>query len=89
MRLHLPGSMWQPWHENCLEDLRKGRLDTVITVAGLSIERSVCRETIFRDEFVCVVSVNHPLRVGRVTRRQYLKHRHVMVTVIAGSTDLG
>jgi DNA-binding transcriptional LysR family regulator len=48
----------QPWHENCLEDLRRGRLDTVITVAGLSAERSVCRETIFSDEFVCVVSAN-------------------------------
>ena len=78
----------QPWHENCLEDLRRGRLDTVITVAGLSIERSVCRETIFSDEFVCVVSANHPLNVRRVTLGQYLKHRHVMVTVIAGQQTL-
>jgi DNA-binding transcriptional LysR family regulator len=78
----------QPWHENCLEDLRKGRLDTVITVAGLGIERSVIRETIFSDEFVCVVSANHPLNVRKVTLAQYLKHRHVMVTVIAGQQTL-
>jgi DNA-binding transcriptional LysR family regulator len=55
------------WHENCLEDLRSGRMDTLITVAGLGVHPSVNCETIFADKFVCVVSARHPLNTQKVT----------------------
>jgi DNA-binding transcriptional LysR family regulator len=76
------------WHENCLEDLRSGRMDTLITVAGLGVHPSVNCETIFADKFVCVVSARHPLNTQKVTLAQYLKYRHVTIAVMAGQQTL-
>jgi DNA-binding transcriptional LysR family regulator len=77
-----------PWTETCLEDLRSGRTDTVISVAGLGVHPSINSETIFTDKFVCVVSTHHPLNVKRVSLQQYLKYRHVVVAVMAGQQTL-
>ena len=78
----------QAWSENSLEDLRSGRMDTVITVAGLGVHQSLNCETIFSDKFACVVSARHPLNVQRVTLAQYLKYRHVTIAVMAGQQTL-
>jgi len=76
------------WSERCFDDLRSGRIDTVITVAGLSVPQGIHRETIFSDVFACVVATNHPLNVRTVSLAQYLKYRHVVIAVIAGQQTL-
>lgn len=77
-----------PWTEVYLDDLRSGRIDTVISVAGLGVHRSLTGETIFTDKFVYMVSTHHPLNVQRVSLQQYLKYRHVVVAVMAGQQTL-
>lgn len=77
-----------PWSERSFEELSNGRLDTVITVAGIGAHPSLHIETIFADKFVCVVSTKHPLNTKGVTLQQYLKYRHAVVAVIAGQQTL-
>src|SRR5258708_5108916 len=54
------------WSERSFDDLRSGRIDTVITVAGLSVPQGIHCETIFSDVFACVVATRHPLNVQAV-----------------------
>lgn len=77
-----------PWSAGCFDDLHAGRLDTVITVAGIASQPAFRSETLFTDEFVCVVSRRHPLNRQRVSLGEYLKFRHLVVAVIAGQQTL-
>src|SRR5260370_2112381 len=72
------------WSEHSFDDLRTGRMDTVITVAGLGVPQGIRCETIFSDVFACVVSANHPLSARKISLAKYLKYRHVVVSVIGG-----
>ena len=76
------------WREQSLDDLRSGRIDTVITVAGLGVPQGIRSETIFSDVFVCVVSANHSIKARRISLAQYLKYRHVVIDVIGGQQTL-
>jgi DNA-binding transcriptional LysR family regulator len=76
------------WNERSFDDLRSGRIDTVITVAGLSVPQGIHCKTVFSDVFACVVAINHPLKVRTVSLAQYLKYRHVVIAVIGGLQPL-
>ncbi len=76
------------WSEHSFDDLRTGRMDTVITVAGLGVPQGIRCETIFSDVFACVVSANHPLSARKISLAKYLKYRHVVVSVIGGQQTL-
>ena len=76
------------WSERSFDDLRSGRIDTIITVAGLDVPQGIHCETIFSDVFVCVVATSHPLNVRTVSLAQYLKYRHVVIAVIGGQQTL-
>src|SRR5258708_31907561 len=45
-------------------------------------------ETIFSDEFVCVVSAGHPLKARRIGLDQFLKYQHIVIAVVAGQQTL-
>src|SRR5260370_16369564 len=76
------------WSEHSFDDLRTGRMDTVITVAGLGVPQGIRCETIFSDVFACVVSANHPLSARKISLAKYLKYRHVVFSVIGGQQTL-
>jgi DNA-binding transcriptional LysR family regulator len=78
----------QGWSERSFDDLRSGRMDTVITVAGLGVPQGIRCETIFSDVFACVVSANHALNARKISLAQYLKYRHVAIAVIGGQQTL-
>jgi DNA-binding transcriptional LysR family regulator len=71
-----------PWHDTRFEDLESGRLDLVLDVAGAPA--TLVSETLFVDDFVCVVAPDHPLRTRRLTLAQYLQYPHVVVNVLSG-----
>jgi len=71
-----------PWRDGRFEDLEAGRLDLVLDVAGAPT--TLVSETLFVDDFVCVVAADHPLRARRLTLAQYLQHLHVVVNVLSG-----
>src|SRR5260370_25638976 len=76
------------WSEHSFDELRSGRMDTVITVAGLGVPQGIRCETIFSDVFACVVSANPPLSARKISLAKYLKYRHVVVSVIGGQQTL-
>jgi DNA-binding transcriptional LysR family regulator len=76
------------WSEYSFDDLRSGRMDTVITVAGLGVPQGIRCETIFSDVFACVVAAKHPLNLRKISLAQYLKYRHVVIAVIGGQQTL-
>ena len=77
-----------PWHEQSFEDLSVGRVDMIVTVAGLGKPSEFHSEAIFKDHFVCVVTPNHPLRGQAVSLSQYLQQRHIVVSVLQGQQSL-
>ena len=70
------------WGDRRFEDLNSGRLDMVLDVAGAPAK--LASETLFADDFVCVVASDHAVRAHRLTLAQYLKYRHVVVNVLSG-----
>ena len=71
-----------PWHDRRFDDLESGRLDLVLDVAGAPA--TLATETLFSDDFVCVVAADHPLRARRPTLQRYLQYPHVIVNVLSG-----
>lgn len=57
-----------PWHDRRFEDLESGRLHLMLDVAGAPA--TLESETLFNDDFVCVVAADHPLRARRLTLSQ-------------------
>src|SRR5258708_19902170 len=72
------------WSERSFDDFRSGRIDTVITVAGLSLPQAVPFKTSFPPLFACVVATSHQPNVLTVSLAQDLKYRLVVIAVIAG-----
>jgi len=64
------------------EDLESGRIDLILEAASSAagFESAV----IFEDDFVCLVSLDHPFRGKRLSLKQYLEYSHVVVNVSGG-----
>jgi DNA-binding transcriptional LysR family regulator len=69
-------------HDRRFADVASGKLDLVLDAAGAPA--GLQSETLFTDEFVCVVTANHPLRARRLTLDRYLEDSHVLVDVLDG-----
>jgi DNA-binding transcriptional LysR family regulator len=53
------------WHEGVFEDMMRGQLDVVLWAQRMPLPLK--SEVLLEDEFVCVVSVGHPLAEGPMT----------------------
>lgn len=74
---------FRTWHDSVFEDIDRGVLDLVLY--GALPPSPLRREPIFEEEFVCVVSDDHPL-ADRVTLclEDYLSCSHVIIDVASG-----
>ena len=71
-----------PWRDGRFEDVKAGRLDMVLDVAGAPAVLN--SEILFADVFVCIVAAGHPVGARRFTLDQYLSYPHVVVDVLSG-----
>jgi DNA-binding transcriptional LysR family regulator len=60
--------------------LRDGSVDLETGVVGKSIGPEVRAQALFRDRFVGVVRMGHPLCEGRMTPERYASGRHILVS---------
>jgi len=60
--------------------LREGAVDLETGIVGKGMGPEVRSQALFRDRFVGVVRVGHPLGKGRVTATRYARARHVAVS---------
>ena len=42
---------------------------------------TLCRYTLFKENFVCLVSKNHPISQSHLTLKEYLSMKHCLVTI--------
>ncbi|MFJ8148672.1 LysR family transcriptional regulator [Streptomyces sp. NPDC096048] len=63
-------------------DVEQGRAD--LAVSGVVAPRSLHWETLFEEDFVCLLSRDHPVRAERLTLDDFIAYPHVVVNV---STD--
>lgn len=59
--------------------LREGAVDLELGVIGKATSPEVLAKALFRDRFVGVVRLDHPLATGRVSAARYAKAKHVDV----------
>lgn len=74
------------WRDTSFEDLERGRLDLVLWPN--EVPDALCSEPLFEDDFVCLVSSDHPTGAGPIALRDYLRAPHVVVSVLEGSQTL-
>ncbi|MDB4884235.1 MAG: transcriptional regulator, LysR family [Gemmatimonadetes bacterium] len=60
--------------------LRDGRIDLETGVVGISMGPEVRAQSLFRDRFIGVVRIGHPLSDGEITASRYAAGRHVLVS---------
>lgn len=80
-----PGSglSMMAWNERSYDDLETGRLDAAIMSADDPPSSLVC-EPLFEEDYVCMVSLDHPIRGNRVSLESYLACRHAVVDIMRG-----
>ena len=74
------------WHSRSYEDLSTGKVDLVLSPLAPSV--SLISETLFEEEFTCVVSEKHPFRGRSFSLETYLKQRHISVETEPGQQTL-
>lgn len=60
--------------------LRDGTVDLETGVVGKTTSPEVRTQALFRDRFVGVVRMGHPLKKRRITRARYAAARHILVS---------
>lgn len=60
--------------------LRDGAVDLETGVVGVTIGPELRAQALFRDRFIGVVRMEHSLRRGEITRDDYLRGKHVLVS---------
>jgi DNA-binding transcriptional LysR family regulator len=73
-------------HDRLRDNLESGRIDLILEAASSAtgFESTV----IFEDDFICLVSREHPFRGKRLSLKQYLEYSHVVVNVSGGHQSL-
>jgi DNA-binding transcriptional LysR family regulator len=74
------------WHDRAYEDLEAGRIDLGLSpvAAPLPLEA----ETLFKEEFVCLLGAKQKFRSLRFRLKQYLELPHLVVAVLAHQQTL-
>lgn len=72
------------WHSDVFDDLERGIVDLVFY--GAAPPRHLHKQQLFTEQFVCVLSADHPLATQeQLTLQDYLDCSHVVVDVHDGS----
>ncbi|MFI1394456.1 LysR family transcriptional regulator [Streptomyces sp. NPDC020681] len=69
----------EPMSDTTFEDMEHGRVH--LTISGVVPPGTLRWETLFDEEFVCLLSRDHPVTASRLTMAEYVSHPHVMVTI--------
>lgn len=64
--------------------LAHGEIDLAITIPEFAGSR-LRTEFLYREEYICVVKQDHPIRTPKVTIKQFLSYEHIMVSPTDGS----
>jgi DNA-binding transcriptional LysR family regulator len=72
-----------PWHGGTFEEVRHGSVDLTFAANVVDAPPPLQSQTIFDEEFVCVVDARHPLKRAP-TLDQYLRSEHVSVSIRDG-----
>lgn len=73
----------QAWSDRAFGELERGRLDLVFWVDNAPAP--FVSETLFEEDFVCVMDVDHPAGAGELTVERYLAYPHVVIGVLGGT----
>src|ERR1700692_2264609 len=74
------------WHDRTFEDVEAGKID--LALSPLAAPSPLETETLFKEDFVCLVGADHKFRSRRFTLKQYLELSHFVVTVLANQQTL-
>jgi DNA-binding transcriptional LysR family regulator len=74
------------WHDRSFEDVEAGKID--LALSPLAAPAPLETETLYKEDFVCLLGGGHKLRSRRFTLKQYLELSHVVVTVLANQQTL-
>lgn len=70
-----------PLGDQSFTDVEQGRADLVI--AGVTAPPSLHWQTLFEEEFVCLMARDHPVTADRLSIEDFIAHPHVVITVLA------
>jgi len=71
------------WHKGLFDELTHGSVDLVFSASLVEVPAPLQSQTIYDEEFVCVVDANSPYK-KTLTITQYLKAEHVVVSIQSG-----
>jgi DNA-binding transcriptional LysR family regulator len=71
-----------PWNNRVFPDIEAGRIH--LAIIGAQPPEPFESQSLFADDFVCVVAQNHPLRAARMTLKKYVQYGHAVVTIEDG-----
>ena len=75
------------WNDAVFDSMKHGRLDLVLNADDGNAPRTLAREILFEEEFVCVVSKDFAV-ARQFTLSQYLKAEHVGISIFDGLQSL-
>jgi DNA-binding transcriptional LysR family regulator len=83
-----PGTIldFSSWSDNAFDNLERGKLDLAFWVE--TAPPPLLHETLFEDDFVCVVGIDHPVKGETLSLSQYLDFPHVIVGVLDGKQTI-
>ncbi len=75
-----------PLNDHSFADVEQGRVDLVLS--GVMAPESLQWETLFEEDFVCVLAHDHPLTGDRLTLADFGGYPHVVVVVLDGEQTM-
>ncbi|MGW0846404.1 LysR family transcriptional regulator [Streptomyces sp. NPDC002787] len=69
-----------PLSDQSFADVEQGRADLIIS--GVVAPRALRWETLFEEDFACLLPRDHPVSGNRVTMDDFITHRHVVVDLL-------
>jgi DNA-binding transcriptional LysR family regulator len=70
------------WNDAAFSDLERGRLDLAFWAD--EVRAPLVSETLFEEDFVCVMDANHPALDQPLTIERYLSFPHAVIGVLGG-----
>ena len=74
------------WHDRAYQDVEAGRIDLALSAVAAPLPLET--ETLFEEDFVCLLGANQKLRSRRLTLKQYLELPHLVVAILANQQTL-
>jgi DNA-binding transcriptional LysR family regulator len=76
----------RPFSDQRFDEVLSGQTDLLFDVAGAP--RFLETETLYTDDFVCIVSKDHPITSDAFSLDDYLMYPHIAVSVLEGEQTL-